>query len=108
MIGTLNGRKVVGAKGTESEAGVCAPFIVNCPGLVPSSVETDALTDFSDMLPTFMELGGGQTPDDLVIDGTSIAPLILGKKKNSERKWIMSLGYGRARLTQKGVRGMRK
>ena len=103
---TRNGNEVVGAKGEQSEAGVCAPFIVNCPGIVPEGVETDALTDFSDMLPTFIELGGGQTPDDLVIDGVSIAPLILGKKKNSERKWIMSLGYGRARLTQKGVRGM--
>ena len=94
-----------GAKGTESELGVCAPFIVNCPGIVPEGVETEALTDFSDMLPTFVELGGGDTPEDLIIDGTSIAPLILGKEKDTERKWIMALGYGAARLTENGVRG---
>ena len=107
ITGRRNGREVIGAKGQECEAGVCEPFIVNCPGLVPAGVETDALTDFSDMLPTFVELGGGHIPDDLIIDGTSIAPLILDKKKNSERKWIMSLGTGPARLDETGVRGVK-
>ena len=105
ITGTLNGHKVKGAKAQESEAGVCAPFIVNCPGLVPAGVETEALTDFTDMLPTFVELGGGELPEGLIIDGTSIAPLILGKEKDSKRKWIMALGFGRARLTEDGVRG---
>lgn len=103
--GTRNGKEVEGSKGKETEAGVCAPFIVNCPGLVPAGVETEALTDFSDMLPTFVELGGGKTPEDFITDGSSIAPLILGKEKDSKRKWIMALGHGRARLTKNGVRG---
>ena len=107
VIGHRNGKEIVGAKSTETEAGVCAPFIVNCPGLVPAGVETDALTDFSDMLPTFVELGGGQVPDDLVVDGTSIAPLILGKQQDSDREWIMALGHGGATLDAKGVRGVK-
>ena len=107
VIGTRNGKEVEGSKGKETEAGVCAPFIVNCPGLVPAGVETDALSDFSDMLPTFVELGGGTVPEDLVIDGTSIAPLILGKEQDSERKWIMALGHGGAKLDAKGVRGVK-
>ena len=94
-----------GAKGTAEELDVCGPFIVNCPGIVPVGVETDALTDLSDMLPTFVELGGGDMPEDLIIDGTSIAPLILGQEQDTERKWIMSLGFGTARLTEHGVRG---
>ena len=100
-----NGVEVPGAKGAQSEAGVCAPFIVNCPGIVPEGVETDALTDFSDMLPTFLELGGGKVPEDLTIDGTSIAPVILGKKQDKERQWIMSIGGGAGRITKDGVRG---
>lgn len=104
VIGKRNGREVVGSKGTELEAGVCAPFIVNCPGLVPAGVESDALTDFSDMLPTFVELGGGELPEDLIVDGKSIAPLILGKEKDSPRDWIMALGYGAAKLTKDGIR----
>ncbi|MDD7983546.1 sulfatase-like hydrolase/transferase [Lentisphaera marina] len=105
VIGTRNGRKIVGAKSTETEAGVNAPFIVNCPGLVPAGVETDALTDFTDILPSFVELGGGEVPKDLIIDGSSFAPLILGEKQDSDRKWIMALGYGSATLDDKGVRG---
>ena len=102
---TRNGKEVAGAKGEQSEAGVCAPFIVNCPGMVPEGVATDALTDFADLLPTFVELGGGNVPEDLIIDGTSIAPIILGKKQDSERQWIMSLGGGAGRITEDGVRG---
>ena len=105
VTGTLNGLRVKGAKGTAKELDVCSPFIVNCPGIVPEGVETEALTDLSDLLPTFVELGGGDTPEDLIIDGTSIAPLILGKENDTERKWIMALGSGAARLTENGVRG---
>ena len=78
---------------------------MNCPGIVPVGVETEALTDLSDMLPTFVELGGGDMPEDLIIDGASIAPLILGQEKDTERKWIMALGNGVAQLTENGVRG---
>ena len=68
-----------------------------------AGVETEALTDFSDMLPTFVELGGGTIPEDLTIDGVSIAPLILGKKGDSSREWIMALGHGAAKLDEKGL-----
>ena len=44
------------------------------------------------MLPTFVELGGGQLPKDFVTDGSSIAPLLLGKAKDTQRKWIMAQG----------------
>jgi arylsulfatase A-like enzyme len=105
ITGTLNGTKVQGGKSKEKESGICAPFIVNCPGLVPAGKETNALTDFSDLLPTFVELGGGNIPEDLVVDGKSIAPLILGKEKDSKRKWIMALGFGKGKLDEEGVRG---
>lgn len=103
--GTIHGRKIRGGKAKKTENGVCAPFIVNCPGLVPQGIVTDALTDFTDLLPTFAELGGAEVPKDLKIDGVSIAPLLLGKTKDSHRQWIMALGHGEARLDEKGVRG---
>ena len=105
IIGTRNGETIRGGKAKKTENGVCAPFIANCPGLVPQGVVTDALTDFSDLLRTFAELGGCVVPEDLKIDGVSIAPLLLGKVKDSARKWIMALGHGPARLDAKGVRG---
>jgi len=92
-----NGHLVKGSKGKMNEAGTAMPFIVNCPGLVPKGVVTDALTDFTDMLPTFAELAGAELPS-AVLDGKSIAKLILGKAKDSDRKWIMSMGGGAAAL----------
>jgi arylsulfatase A-like enzyme len=106
ITGTRNGREVKGAKASKTEAGVCAPFIVNAPGLVPAGVETDALTDLTDLLPTFLELAGGKVPEDLEIDGVSIAPVILGKARDTRREWIMALGHGAARLDQQGIRGV--
>jgi arylsulfatase A-like enzyme len=105
LTGTLKGRKVRGGKGKKWESGVCEPFIANCPGLVPASVVTDALTDFTDLLPTFAELGGAALPRDTEIDGISIAPLLLGRTNDSPREWIMALGHGPARLDDQGVRG---
>jgi arylsulfatase A-like enzyme len=105
ITGTRNGHKVKGGKGKKSEAGVCAPFIVNCPGLVPAGVTTDALTDFTDLLPTFVELAGAGLPKELKIDGVSIAPLLVGVADNSQRDWIMALGHGPAKLDEQGVRG---
>lgn len=106
ITGTLDGRRVRGAKARMTEPGVCAPFIVNGPGLVPAGVETRALTDFTDMLPTFVELAGAAVPDDLEIDGVSIAPLILGQSDDTPREWIMAMGYGPAELDGEGVRGV--
>ena len=103
--GTVNGRRPSGGKGSKFEGGVCQPFIVNCPGLVPGGRETDALTDFADLLPTFAELGGAKLPKGVTLDGRSFAPLLLGQAENSPRDWIMALGHGAGRLDKKGVRG---
>jgi len=100
----MNGRVVRGGKAKLSENGVCEPFIVNCPGLVPAGVVTDALTDFTDLLPTFAELGGAELPRDVVIDGKSMAKVMLGQTEDGPREWIMALGHGPARLDEKGVR----
>jgi len=104
ITGRMNGRVVRGGKAKTTENGVCEPFIVNCPGLVPAGVETDALTDFTDLLPTFCELAGADLPEDVAIDGKSVAGVMLGKDKEGPRKWIMALGHGAARLDKKGVR----
>jgi arylsulfatase A-like enzyme len=105
LRGTVKGARPSGGKASKYEGGVCEPFIANCPGLVPSGVETDALTDFTDLLPTFVELAGAKLPQGVPLDGTSFAPLLLGKADDSPREWIMALGHGAARLDAKGVRG---
>jgi len=104
----MNGRLVRGGKATIGEPGVRAPFIVNCPGLVPAGVRTDALTDFTDIFPTFAELAGAGIPADVILDGRSIAKLLLGKADDSPRDWIMAMGFGAAKLADGRVVGAKE
>ncbi|QDU97662.1 sulfatase-like hydrolase/transferase [Lignipirellula cremea] len=96
---TRLGRVVRGGKAKMTEqSGVAMPFIVNCPGVTPEGVTTDALVDFTDLMPTFAELGGGRLPAGRVVDGKSFAPLIRGQAEDSPREWILSMGGGPAAL----------
>jgi arylsulfatase A-like enzyme len=100
---TRNGRKVRGGKAHTTENGVNAPFIVSCPGLVPAGVVSEALVDFTDMLPTFVDLAGGKPDPDFDYDGVSFKDVMLGKAKSSSRDWILAMGCNPARLTEAGV-----
>lgn len=104
--GRLNGRLVAGGKASLTENGPRQPFIVNGPGLVPPGVVTDELTDFSDLLPTFCELSGAKLPEDVHLDGKSIAKVVLGKERTGPREWIAAMGFGAAILDEQGVRGV--
>ncbi|MBV1888522.1 MAG: sulfatase-like hydrolase/transferase [Urechidicola sp.] len=106
VVGTMNGRKVRGGKTYLTENGVNAPFIVNSPGTVPSGVVTDALIDFTDILPTFAELAGVKVSKKLETDGQSFAPLLLGKSNDSPRDWTMALGSRAATLENGRVKNV--
>ncbi len=103
--GRLNGRLIEGGKARLTENGPRQPFIVNGPGMVPGGLETDELTDFSDLLPTFCELAGAPLPAGTQLDGRSIAKLLLGKQQTGPRDWILAMGFGAATLDGRGVRG---
>jgi arylsulfatase A-like enzyme len=102
VTGDINGRPVKGGKAQTTESGVNAPFIVNCPGKVPAGVVSDTLTDFTDMLPTFAELGGAELPDGAAVDGHSIAKVITGREQDGTRNWIMAMGSHPARVNEDG------
>jgi len=101
--GRLNGREVRGGKAKLTENGPRQPFIVTGPG-VPAGTRTDALTDFSDLMPTFVELAGADLPNGYVMDGRSLADVFHGKDPEGPRDWILAMGHGPARLDEKGVR----
>lgn len=103
ISGRMNGRQVQGGKDTFGENGMRAPFLVNCPGVVPEGVVTEALTDFTDILPTFADLAGAELPADAPIDGRSFAKHILGQADDSPRKWILAMGNASMIRTPEGV-----
>ncbi|MHC4076027.1 MAG: sulfatase-like hydrolase/transferase, partial [Planctomycetota bacterium] len=73
-----NGTTGYGKGHVELERGQKVPMIVNCPGTVKPLGSCDELIDFSDVLPTVLELAQDKLPAGYVIDGHSFAPLLLG------------------------------
>lgn len=69
----LNGRGY-----TTSEGGFRIPTIMWWPGVVPEGTVCTELATEMDFLPTFARLGGSELPDDRIIDGRDIWPLIAG------------------------------
>jgi arylsulfatase A-like enzyme len=94
VTGRRNGRKINGQKGQMSEPGVAMPFIVSGPSMVPEGRVTDALTDFTDLLPTFADLAGTAPNDRWNVHGRSIAPFLLGEAEDTPRDWIYAQGGG--------------
>jgi arylsulfatase A len=86
-LGTVRGQAMIGEKGDVGEGGVREPLIVNCPALVPAGRTCRDLTDFTDLLPTLLELAQDNPPPGLHLDGRSIAPQILGRP-GQPREWV--------------------
>ena len=83
-------------KAEPTELGARVPVIVNAPGIVKQRGTTRELTDFSDVLPTMMDMAGVPLPQDRIIDGKSLAPFLVGKSETT-REWIHSF-IGDARI----------
>ncbi len=58
------------------DAGIRIPLIVSWPGKLTPATTSDAMVCWPDLLPTFIELGGGKVPDG--IDGKSFAGILRG------------------------------
>jgi arylsulfatase A len=86
IVSTLRGHQVKGGKGKTTDSGTHVPLIANWPGVVPAGAVSPDLVDFSDFLPTICECAGIQVPNNLVIDGQSFMPQLLGKK-GTPRQW---------------------
>jgi arylsulfatase A-like enzyme len=101
---TMNGRVVTGGKSNTSENGVGVPFVVRWPASIEGGQVSDALVDFTDLLPTFAELAGAELPADHVIDGQSLAGYLKGDSDDGPRSWIMAMGgKNEAAVSESGV-----
>ncbi len=59
-----------------SEGGQRMPCIARWPGKIPAGIVRDDLTTMMDILPTVTQLAGTQPPEDRVIDGHNIMPIL--------------------------------
>lgn len=76
------------AKWTLYEAGVKSALIARMPGLIEPGIKTEAIVEYTDLLPTFIELAGGEQQEKL--DGKSLVPILKGQE-NKLKKYAFSL-----------------
>jgi len=75
-----------GGKGSTWEGGVRVPTIAWWPGHIAAQSSTDAVAGTIDLLPTTVSIAGGTLPEQPVIDGRDLSPLLFSKSKESPRE----------------------
>ena len=65
------------AKWTCYNAGLSSALIVRWPGVIQAGSVSDALVEYTDILPTFIDLAGGASPE--MLDGASLLPIFKGE-----------------------------
>jgi uncharacterized sulfatase len=78
-------------KWTLYDEGIQVPLIVSRPDKIESGSRTDAMVSWIDILPTLIDIGGGEVPENL--DGRSFAPVLRGEA-SSHRKRIFTTHSG--------------
>lgn len=83
-----DGRKIRFGKATLNDTGSWVPLIASWPAMIHTGSVYDGLVDFSDILPTCLQIAGVPAPAG--IDGVSFAPQLEGKT-GEPRQWVHSL-----------------
>ncbi|XP_049623763.1 arylsulfatase L [Suncus etruscus] len=71
------------------EGGVRVPGIFRWPGVLPPGRVVSAPTSLMDVFPTLARLGGARVPQDRVIDGRDLMPLLLGTTPDAPHEFLM-------------------
>lgn len=93
----LDGQTIRGGKGKTTDAGTRVPLVAYWPGEISSGGVCDDLVDFSDFLPTLLEVAGAPPVDGL--DGRSFLPQLRGQP-DDPRRWIYSYYNPRPEKTE--------
>jgi arylsulfatase A-like enzyme len=81
-----NAKPLRDGKGTTWEGGVRVPTIAWWPGRIAGKSVSDAVAGTIDLLPTCVSIAGGKVPDEPVIDGRDLSPVLFGTSKDSPRE----------------------
>lgn len=76
------------AKWTCYDVGVRSAYMVRWPGKIKPGIVSDAIVEYCDITPTFVDIAGAQAVCKM--DGESILPILLQKKKEG-KKYTYSL-----------------
>lgn len=105
-------------KGSTWEGGMREPAIAWWPGTIKAGSVSDALASTMDIFPTAAGLAGAKLPDDRVVDGQDLMPVLTGQREKGrdhifyyrgEELFAVRKGAWKAHfITQTGYRGGRE
>ncbi|KAM5127318.1 steryl-sulfatase isoform 2-T2 [Callospermophilus lateralis] len=78
----------VGGKANNWEGGIRVPGLLRWPGVIEAGLEIDEPTSNMDIFPTVAKLAGSPLPNDRIIDGRDLMPLLQGKSRRSEHEFL--------------------
>jgi len=84
--------------------GIQSPMLVRWPGTIKTNTTTKALVSLVDLLPTFVEIAGGEGPKN--IDGKSFLPLLTGDR-DSHREVVFGSHTGDGQMNRSPSRMLR-
>ncbi len=89
LFSSEQGAQFPGCKWTNWDAGLHTAMIARWPGKVAAGNRTDALVQYADVLPTFLDAAESESSRH-TFDGNSFLPVLLGEK-NTHRKYVYGI-----------------
>lgn len=83
----MGDRVIEGGKGLRVHTGTHVPFLARWPGKISPGTVLENVSDTTDILPTICEAAGIAIPANVVQDGRSLLPQLMGKSAQG-RDWI--------------------
>ncbi|XP_045852257.1 steryl-sulfatase-like isoform X2 [Meles meles] len=77
-----------GGKANNWEGGIRVPGVLRWPGVIQAGLEIDEPTSNMDVFPTVANLAGSPLPEDRIIDGRDLMPLLQGKTQHSDHEFL--------------------
>lgn len=74
-----------GMKGTNYEGGYRVPMIARWPGKIPAGHVSNELAVMMDLFATVLQATGAKMPDDRVLDGRNLMPVLTGAAKSPHK-----------------------
>jgi len=84
-----NGIEVKGGKGKTDATGTHVPFIVWGPVVNEAGQKSGELVNFSDVLPTLVEVAGESILEGLTLDGRSLVPFIQNPERTQRQQMFI-------------------
>ncbi|MFK5922497.1 MAG: sulfatase [Verrucomicrobiota bacterium] len=91
-----------GMKSMTWEGGLRVPMIARLPGVIPAGVVNNSPAASIDIFPTLCKLVGVPVPDDRVIDGRDLMPLLKDAKVGSPHKAIYGMHGNKLSMIRAG------